>query len=225
MTNVHAQVAWDDEGCAWRSWKRSQIDCCYPVDFNFEEQMETFKIFKPAFKNRLSLCQENCWSRFGWCGFRLREVKLIKEATNQDFICLTPGIRPSGAAVGDQNELWHLQMLIRLVDYIVVGRPITQATDPVAAYHAIRGWVDTTGNKNLSIKYKGESHDTSKDIASHLLKIQAALPQARRTFTWASGIKSPIYTDNRGRLPYPETRSFDSKMVLLWKPSRQNSQK
>ncbi len=31
-----------------------------------------------------------------------QEVKLIKEATQSDFICLTPGIRPLGAAVGDQ---------------------------------------------------------------------------------------------------------------------------
>ena len=68
-----------------------------------------------------------------------QEVKLIKEATNQDFICLTPGIRPSGAAVGDQKRVmtpidaYHIGS-----DYIVVGRPITQATDPVAAYHAIK---------------------------------------------------------------------------------------
>ena len=34
---------------------------------------------------------------------RLEEVQLIKQATKPDFICLTPGIRPQGAAVGDQN--------------------------------------------------------------------------------------------------------------------------
>ncbi|QJI75711.1 orotidine-5'-phosphate decarboxylase [Streptococcus pneumoniae] len=58
-----------------------------------------------------------------------QEVQLIKQATNPDFICLTPGIRPQGAAVGDQKTRR---------DYIVVGRPITQAEDPVAAYHAIK---------------------------------------------------------------------------------------
>ena len=68
-----------------------------------------------------------------------QEVKLIKEATNQDFICLTPGIRPSGAEVGDQKRVMTPADAYQIgSDYIVVGRPITQATDPVAAYHAIK---------------------------------------------------------------------------------------
>ncbi|CAG5275227.1 TPA: orotate phosphoribosyltransferase, partial [Streptococcus pneumoniae] len=37
----------------------------------------------------------------------------------------------------------------------------------------------------------------AKDIASHLLKIQAVYLKPEEPFTWASGIKSPIYTDNR----------------------------
>lgn len=32
-----------------------------------------------------------------------REVAVIKDTTSEDFVCLTPGIRPAGAAVGDQN--------------------------------------------------------------------------------------------------------------------------
>ncbi|GGE27525.1 orotidine-5'-phosphate decarboxylase [Streptococcus himalayensis] len=67
------------------------------------------------------------------------EVALIKGATSEDFICLTPGIRPSGTAVGDQKRVMtpHDAQLIGS-NYIVVGRPITQAKDPVAAYHAIK---------------------------------------------------------------------------------------
>ena len=68
-----------------------------------------------------------------------QEVKLIKEATSPDFICLTPGIRPSGAAVGDQKRVMTPADAYQIgSDYIVVGRPITQATDPVVAYHAIK---------------------------------------------------------------------------------------
>ena len=37
----------------------------------------------------------------------------------------------------------------------------------------------------------------AKDIASHLLKIEAVYLKPEEPFTWASGIKSPIYTDNR----------------------------
>ena len=67
------------------------------------------------------------------------EVDLIKKATSEDFICLTPGIRPKGAAVGDQKRVMtpHDAQLIGS-NYIVVGRPIIQAEDPVAVYHQIK---------------------------------------------------------------------------------------
>lgn len=67
-----------------------------------------------------------------------QEVQVIKQATNPDFICLTPGIRPAGAAVGDQKRVMTPADAYQIgSDYIVVGRPITQAEDPVAAYHTI----------------------------------------------------------------------------------------
>ena len=66
-------------------------------------------------------------------------MQLIKQATNPDFICLTPGIRPAGAAVGDQKRVMTPADAYKIgSDYIVVGRPITQAENPVAAYHAIK---------------------------------------------------------------------------------------
>ena len=68
-----------------------------------------------------------------------QEVQVIKQATKPDFICLTPGIRPTGAAVGDQKRVMTPADAYQIgSDYIVVGRPITQAEDPVAAYHAIK---------------------------------------------------------------------------------------
>ena len=68
-----------------------------------------------------------------------QEVEVIKQATNPEFICLTPGIRPAGADVGDQKRVMTPADAYQIgSDYIVVGRPITQAEDPVAAYHAIK---------------------------------------------------------------------------------------
>lgn len=68
-----------------------------------------------------------------------QEVQVIKQATNPEFICLTPGIRPAGAAVGDQKRVMMPADAYQIgSDYIVVGRPITQAEDPVAAYHVIK---------------------------------------------------------------------------------------
>ena len=65
------------------------------------------------------------------------EVEGIKAETPNGFVCLTPGIRPKGSAVGDQKRVMTpAQARIIGSDYIVVGRPITQAEDPVAAYQA-----------------------------------------------------------------------------------------
>ena len=48
----------------------------------------------------------------------------------------------------------------------------------------------------------------AKDIARDLLDITAVYLKPEEPFTWASGIKSPIYTDNRITLSYPETRTL-----------------
>ena len=48
----------------------------------------------------------------------------------------------------------------------------------------------------------------AQDIARDLLKIKAVYLKPEEPFTWASGIKSPIYTDNRVTLAYPETRTL-----------------
>ncbi|MGT2637396.1 orotidine-5'-phosphate decarboxylase [Streptococcus ratti] len=67
------------------------------------------------------------------------EVEAIKAATSQDFICLTPGIRPAGSAIGDQKRVMTPSDARAIgSDYIVVGRPVTQAQDPVEAYRAIK---------------------------------------------------------------------------------------
>ena len=73
-----------------------------------------------------------------------QEVKLIKAATSEDFLCVTPGIRPAGSEIGDQKRVMTPQEAHQIgSDYIVVGRPITRATDPVAAYRAIKAeWVN-----------------------------------------------------------------------------------
>lgn len=67
------------------------------------------------------------------------EVEKTKAQTKTDFICLTPGIRPAGAAVGDQKRVMTPAKAREIgSDYIVVGRPITQAANPVEAYLAIK---------------------------------------------------------------------------------------
>lgn len=68
-----------------------------------------------------------------------QEVEVIKQATSHDFICLTPGIRPTGSEAGDQKRVMTPSAARSIgSDYIVVGRPITQSDDPVQAYRDIK---------------------------------------------------------------------------------------
>ena len=50
------------------------------------------------------------------------------------------------------------------------------------------------------------SNQLAKEVAKNLLKINAVFLKPNDPFTWASGIKPPIYCDNRLTLSYPETR-------------------
>ena len=68
-----------------------------------------------------------------------REAPLVREAVGHDLLIVTPGIRPTGAAVGDQKRAVTPAEAIRLgVDHMVVGRPIIAAPDPAAAALAIQ---------------------------------------------------------------------------------------
>ena len=63
------------------------------------------------------------------------EAALVKERCGADFLTVTPGIRFADSAVGDQKRIMTPERAGQSgCDYIVVGRPITQAADPVAAY-------------------------------------------------------------------------------------------
>ena len=63
------------------------------------------------------------------------EAALVKEACGADFATVTPGIRFADGDVGDQVRVMTPERArVGGSDYIVVGRPITRAEDPVAAY-------------------------------------------------------------------------------------------
>jgi orotidine-5'-phosphate decarboxylase len=66
------------------------------------------------------------------------EVRGIKEALGPEFLTLTPGIRPAGADHGDQKRVTTPADAVAAgSDYLVVGRPITEAANPYAAAKAI----------------------------------------------------------------------------------------
>ena len=63
------------------------------------------------------------------------EAGKVHEVCGKDFVTVTPGVRFAGGDVGDQVRVTTPAKAKELgSDYIVVGRPVTQAEDPVAAY-------------------------------------------------------------------------------------------
>ena len=63
------------------------------------------------------------------------EAKAVHETCGSGFLTVTPGVRFAESAAGDQKRIMTPQQArIEGCDYIVVGRPITRAEDPVAAY-------------------------------------------------------------------------------------------
>ncbi|EIJ32945.1 orotidine-5'-phosphate decarboxylase [Thiothrix nivea] len=62
-----------------------------------------------------------------------QEAAMLREALGNDFLLVTPGIRPAGSSQGDQSRVMTpAQAREAGVSYVVVGRPITQAADPLA---------------------------------------------------------------------------------------------
>jgi len=73
-----------------------------------------------------------------------QEIKAIREACGPGFLIVTPGIRPAEASMDDQKRTGTPRGAIEAgADYIVVGRPITAAPDPVAAAQAIVAEIDS----------------------------------------------------------------------------------
>ena len=62
------------------------------------------------------------------------EAAAIRAAVGKDMILVTPGVRPAGAAAGDQKRIATPAQAVRGgADYLVIGRPVTQSPDPRAA--------------------------------------------------------------------------------------------
>ncbi|MHC1734977.1 MAG: orotidine-5'-phosphate decarboxylase [Erysipelotrichaceae bacterium] len=63
------------------------------------------------------------------------EANAVSEATSEEFLRVTPGIRPSDVAVNDQKRITTPSMAKQIGStHIVVGRPITRAENPIQAY-------------------------------------------------------------------------------------------
>ncbi|HJT06041.1 MAG TPA: orotidine 5'-phosphate decarboxylase / HUMPS family protein, partial [Stellaceae bacterium] len=65
-------------------------------------------------------------------------VAMLRQACGPAFLLVVPGIRPSGAAAADQKRVMGPRAARDAgADYLVIGRPITEAADPAASARAV----------------------------------------------------------------------------------------
>ncbi len=68
-----------------------------------------------------------------------QEAAELRAAMGRDFALVTPGIRPAGSESGDQTRVMTPALAIAAgADYLVIGRPVTQAPDPLQALRNIQ---------------------------------------------------------------------------------------
>ncbi|MEB3336515.1 MAG: orotidine 5'-phosphate decarboxylase / HUMPS family protein, partial [Leptolyngbyaceae bacterium] len=64
-----------------------------------------------------------------------QEVEQLRQTCGEDFLLVCPGVRPTWAAAADQQRTLTPAAALRAgADYLVIGRPITTASDPSAAF-------------------------------------------------------------------------------------------
>ncbi|WP_233278808.1 orotidine-5'-phosphate decarboxylase [Floricoccus penangensis] len=141
LTNVHAAGGVEMMEAALRGLEGSntKLIAVTQLTSTSEEQMHEFQNIQTSLLDSV-IHYAKCTEKAGLAGVvcSAKEARAIKDATSEDFICLTPGIRPAGAEVGDQKRVVTPADARKIgSDYIVVGRPITQAENPVEAYENI----------------------------------------------------------------------------------------
>lgn len=148
ITNVHAAGGTEMMAAALRGLEagkpagatRAKLIAVTQLTSTSEKQMQADQLIAASLEESVRHYAQ-CAQKAGLDGVVCsgQEVAAIKKATDAGFICLTPGIRPTGAAVGDQKRVMTPGAAREIgADYIVVGRPITQAADPYDAYTQIK---------------------------------------------------------------------------------------
>jgi orotidine-5'-phosphate decarboxylase len=75
-----------------------------------------------------------------------REAAMVRSALGPDFLLVTPGVRPAGGEVGDQKRVMTPGEAVAAgADYLVIGRPVTAAPDPLRALQGIERDIAAAG--------------------------------------------------------------------------------
>ena len=141
MTNVHAAGTVDMmkaaiEGLTREDGTRPLLIAVTQLTSTSEERMQKELLIGASINDTIVKYAENAKAA-GLDGVVCspREAAMVKEACGKEFMTVTPGVRFADGDVGDQVRVTTPERAREIgSDFIVVGRPITAADDPVAAY-------------------------------------------------------------------------------------------
>ncbi|MEA5510501.1 orotidine-5'-phosphate decarboxylase [Crocosphaera sp. UHCC 0190] len=90
----------------------------------------------PEYALQMALLAQKCGIHGAVCS--PQEVSQLRQVCGKDFILVCPGVRPTWAQAGDQRRIMTPKNALEAgADYLVIGRPITMADDPVMAWERI----------------------------------------------------------------------------------------
>ena len=141
MTNLHAAGTVDMmkaavEGLTKEDGTRPILIAVTQLTSTSEERMQKELLINASINDTIVKYAENAKAA-GLDGVVCSplEVGMVKDACGKAFMTVTPGVRFADGDVGDQVRVTTPEKAKEIgSDYIVVGRPVTQAADPVAAY-------------------------------------------------------------------------------------------
>ena len=141
MTNVHAAGTVDMmkaaiEGLTREDGTRPLLIAVTQLTSTSEERMQKELLIGASINDTIVKYAENAKAA-GLDGVVCSplEAAMVKEACGKEFMTVTPGVRFADGDVGDQVRVTTPERAKEIgSDFIVVGRPITAANDPVAAY-------------------------------------------------------------------------------------------
>ena len=103
-----------------------------------DDDLKLLGINVPAFEHVQRLAKLTQQAGLDGVVCSAQEATVLKTLLGKEFNLVTPGIRPVGSDAGDQHRVMTPPQAIAAgSDYLVIGRPITQAADPLAALQAI----------------------------------------------------------------------------------------
>ena len=143
MFNVHAlgglqmmqqTVAEVDAWCAANKAERPIMLAVTILTSSTEETLQKIGIDRPVTEMVPRLAALAKQAGFDGVVASPKEVGLIRQACGDDFAIVTPGVRPTFASLDDQKRVTTpADAISNGADYLVIGRPISAAADPVAA--------------------------------------------------------------------------------------------